>query len=150
MKGGGHVTADECLRRHPPWAKLRRNAPPFRAIAMTPDNRFNRPAQIILRHSFASIANDLGFAGVTIAALVPAAQREQNWTPIRDQICKPIDRERRAGKLLRRLMAGTTPQIWLIFIGYSKRIEPVGDVRICRKKQRSGFGTLGPSDDLPG
>jgi hypothetical protein len=74
MKGGGHVTADECLRRHPPWAKLRRNAPPFRAIAMTPDNRFNRPAQIILRHSFASIANDLGFAEVTIAALVGDAK----------------------------------------------------------------------------
>ena len=41
---------------------------------MTPDNRFNRPAQIILRHSFASIANDLGFAEVTIAALVGDAK----------------------------------------------------------------------------
>ena len=50
---------------------------------------------------------------------------------------------------MRRLMAGTTPQIWLIFIGYSKSIEPVGDVRICLKKQRSGFGTMEPSDDCP-
>jgi hypothetical protein len=38
--------AVEGLRRHPPWSQMRRNAAPFRAVGVSPDDRLDGAAEI--------------------------------------------------------------------------------------------------------
>src|SRR4051812_2479296 len=40
--------ADEGLRRHPPRSQMGRNAAPFRAILMPPDDRLNGAAEVLV------------------------------------------------------------------------------------------------------
>src|SRR5690348_10730340 len=40
--------ADEGLRRHPPWPQMRRNAAPFRAVLVPPDDRLDGAAEVLV------------------------------------------------------------------------------------------------------
>src|SRR3954449_9713928 len=54
--------ADEGLRRHPPRSQIARNAAPFRAILMPPDDRLDGAAEVLVRRlvRWAALRNQRG------------------------------------------------------------------------------------------